>query len=61
MKVCLIGAGRAGMIHGHNFVGRVPGGTMTAVCDPAGDAAKSRRGAWNCSLLQRLQTGNGEP
>lgn len=40
VKVCLIGAGRAGMIHGHNFVGRVPGGTMTAVCDPAGDAAK---------------------
>ncbi|NLG25906.1 MAG: Gfo/Idh/MocA family oxidoreductase [Clostridiales bacterium] len=40
--VCLIGAGRAGMIHARNFAGRVPGARMAAVADPvqaARDAA----------------------
>lgn len=41
VKVCLIGSGRAGMIHGHNFAGRVPGGKIIAVCDPVGDVAEN--------------------
>lgn len=40
IKVCLIGAGRAGMIHGHNFAGKVPSGRIVAVCDPVGETAK---------------------
>ena len=41
VKVCLIGSGRAGMIHGHNFAGSVPGGKIIAVCDPVGDVAEN--------------------
>lgn len=40
INVCLIGAGRAGMIHGHDYAGSVPGAKLYAVCDPVGDAAK---------------------
>lgn len=39
--ICLIGAGRAGMIHGLNFLNRVPGAKMTAVCDAALEVAKN--------------------
>ena len=41
VKVCLICSGRAGMIHGHNFAGSVPGGKIIAVCDPVGDVAEN--------------------
>lgn len=34
INVCLIGAGRAGMIHAQNFNGRVPNAKLVAVCDP---------------------------
>ena len=40
INVCLIGAGRAGMIHGHDYAGSVPGAKLYAVCDPVGDAAE---------------------
>lgn len=40
VKVCLIGSGRAGMIHGRNFAGSVPGGKIIAVCDPVGSVAE---------------------
>jgi myo-inositol 2-dehydrogenase/D-chiro-inositol 1-dehydrogenase len=40
VKLCLIGSGRAGMIHGHNFAGSVPGGSIIAVCDPVGNVAE---------------------
>ncbi len=42
--VCLIGAGRAGMIHARNFASRVPHAKMVAVADPfqaALDSAKT--------------------
>lgn len=38
--VCLIGAGRAGMIHAINFAKAVPGAKIIAVADPFEDAAK---------------------
>ena len=55
VKVCLIGSGRAGMIHGHNFAGSVPGGKIIAVCDPVGDVGRecSKR-VGNRSFLQRI-------
>ncbi len=37
--VCLIGAGRAGMIHALNFKSRVPNSKIVAVCDPFKEAA----------------------
>ncbi len=38
--VCLIGAGRAGMIHAMNFAGKTPGAHMAAVVDIDVQAAK---------------------
>lgn len=34
IRVCLIGCGRAGMIHARSYAGRVPGAQLIAVCDP---------------------------
>lgn len=34
VRVCVIGAGRAGMIHARNFNGVVPGARLVAICDP---------------------------
>jgi myo-inositol 2-dehydrogenase/D-chiro-inositol 1-dehydrogenase/scyllo-inositol 2-dehydrogenase (NAD+) len=39
--ICLIGAGRAGMIHGRNFASRVPHARMTAVSDVSEECAKA--------------------
>lgn len=37
--VCLIGAGRAGMIHGLNFKKAIPNAALVAVVDPVEEAA----------------------
>jgi myo-inositol 2-dehydrogenase/D-chiro-inositol 1-dehydrogenase/scyllo-inositol 2-dehydrogenase (NAD+) len=37
--LCLIGAGRAGMIHARNFASRVPGAKMTAISDVLEESA----------------------
>jgi myo-inositol 2-dehydrogenase/D-chiro-inositol 1-dehydrogenase/scyllo-inositol 2-dehydrogenase (NAD+) len=39
--LCLIGCGRAGMIHARNFANRVPGARMAAVADIAIEAARA--------------------
>lgn len=39
--VCLIGAGRAGMIHARNYVNKVPGAHMEAVADAVEETAKA--------------------
>ena len=41
LGVCVIGAGRAGMIHARNFAGRVPGAKLLGVVDALESAAKS--------------------
>ena len=41
VKLCLIGCGRAGMIHARNFAWRIPKARMIAVCDPVEEAAKN--------------------
>jgi predicted dehydrogenase len=40
INVCLIGAGRAGMIHALNFKNRVNGGRIAAVADPVESACQ---------------------
>lgn len=40
INICLIGAGRAGMIHARNFKNMVPGGRIVAVADPFEEACK---------------------
>lgn len=39
--ICLIGCGRAGMIHARNFVNKVPGAAMEAVVDIQESAARA--------------------
>lgn len=41
LGICLIGCGRAGMIHARNFMNKVPGAHMAAVIDVVEDAAKA--------------------
>ncbi len=36
--VCVIGSGRAGMIHGRNFAGKLRGARLEALCDPNKEA-----------------------
>lgn len=39
--ICLIGAGRAGMIHAGNYVNKIPGAHMEAVVDAVEDTARA--------------------
>jgi len=41
LGICLIGCGRAGMIHARNFMNKVPNAHMAAVVDVMEDAAKA--------------------
>ncbi len=41
IRIALIGAGRAGMIHAENFRASVPGACIAAICDPVEDAARN--------------------
>src|SRR5690606_409239 len=38
--ICLVGAGRAGLIHAHNFQGKIPQAKVVAVVDPNQEAAE---------------------
>ncbi len=38
IRICLIGCGRAGMIHARNFAGGISGAVLAALCDPSEDA-----------------------
>ena len=41
LGICLIGCGRAGMIHGRNFMNKVPGARITAVADASEEMART--------------------
>ncbi len=41
IQVCVIGSGRAGMIHARNFAGSVPDAAIAAMADPVEAAAKA--------------------
>jgi myo-inositol 2-dehydrogenase/D-chiro-inositol 1-dehydrogenase/scyllo-inositol 2-dehydrogenase (NAD+) len=43
INVCVIGSGRAGMIHARNFAGSVPGARLIAMVDPVEDAVKASK------------------
>jgi len=34
VNICLIGTGRAGMIHGRNMAGKIKNAQLFALCDP---------------------------
>lgn len=53
VKVCLIGSGRAGMVHAHNYTGSVPNARIIAVCDPVEKQQKMRQKNWGLiSIIQ---------
>lgn len=56
VKVCLVGSGRAGMIHGHNLAGSVPGGKIIAVCDPVGNVAENAAKELGIDLFIKIIT-----
>ena len=41
LGVCLIGCGRAGMIHARNFINKIPGVTLTSLADPMPEALEA--------------------
>jgi len=41
VRVCVIGSGRAGMIHARNFARSIPNSRLTALVDPVEDTAKT--------------------
>lgn len=60
LGLCLIGCGRAGMIHARNFSNKVPGAKMVAVADVVEEAAKAAAtelgiGAWYTDYREALK------
>ncbi len=51
LGVCLIGAGRAGMIHAENFSRRIPGAFLSAIADPSLEALEAAGREWNVERL----------
>lgn len=41
VRVSLVGCGRAGLVHGRNFAGGVPGARLVGVCDADAEAAEA--------------------
>ena len=41
LAVCVIGSGRAGMIHASNFAKNIPGAMIAAVVDPVEEVARN--------------------
>ena len=48
LNICLVGAGRAGMIHAQNFAHRIENARITAVVDVVAEAAKASAGLLGC-------------
>ena len=41
IRVCLIGCGRAGMIHARSYMGGIKGAEQAALCEPAEEGLKA--------------------
>lgn len=50
INVCLIGTGRAGMIHAINFNSAIQNARLIALCDPSAENLNSAQGQLNCPL-----------
>ena len=51
IRVCLIGCGRAGMIHARSYAGSAGGAELAAVCDPMKENLDAARQELNVPLL----------
>ncbi|WP_343250847.1 Gfo/Idh/MocA family oxidoreductase [Diplocloster hominis] len=59
--ICLIGAGRAGMIHGRNFASRIPHAKMTAVVDFQEEQARRAAQELTCPWFTDYREGLRQP
>ena len=48
LRVVLVGAGRAGLVHGHNLAVGVPGARLVAVADPVPEARQRAAAELGC-------------
>ena len=53
VRVCLIGCGRAGMIHARGFAGSIQGARLAALCDP--DEATLQKAAEETGVTRRYR------
>ncbi|MGH3131803.1 MAG: Gfo/Idh/MocA family oxidoreductase [Gaiellaceae bacterium] len=53
LGVLLVGAGRAGLVHGRNFAAGVPGAQLAAVADTSGEALAAASAELGCELMFR--------
>ena len=44
IRVCLIGAGRAGKVHANSLVNRIPDGKLVIMVDPASEVLETALG-----------------
>ncbi|WP_042143590.1 Gfo/Idh/MocA family oxidoreductase [Paucisalibacillus sp. EB02] len=51
VNICLIGTGRAGMIHGRNYASRVSNARLIALCDPYDESLKAAHDELNVKYL----------
>lgn len=51
IRICLIGTGRAGMIHGRNFAGRIKNAELIALCDPSKESLETAQKEVACPCL----------
>ncbi len=62
MKICVIGSGRAGLIHARNVARRIPEANLVALCDPSSDAlAAAGRELGVSNLFEDYQAAVAEP
>ena len=51
VNICLIGTGRAGMIHGKNFARRIENAKLIALCDPSKESLELAQKEVDCQFL----------
>ena len=51
VNICLIGTGRAGMIHGKNFARRIENAKLIALCDPSKESLELAQKEVDCQYL----------
>lgn len=51
IRICLIGTGRAGMIHGKNFARRIENAKLIALCDPSKESLELAQKEVNCRYI----------
>ena len=52
--VCVVGVGRAGMIHAENFAKHVPGARLAAIVDPSPQAVQKARGGLGIQCYESI-------